>query len=588
MSRPVPVPGREQIMGAATGRTLEEHYELLEVLGRGSFSVVHRARHRQTGEVFACKVIDKWSIHNRQRLANEIEVLQRVSHPSVIRLHDIFETDRVLALVTDIAAGGELFDKIVDKGHYSEKEASEVVRCLLSAIGHLHSHGIVHRDIKPENILLARPGSDVDVKLSDFGLAKIFSGDEAGTPGALGASADDGALGAAAGSCGGNAAAFGGGAYGRARAFTVCGTDYYVAPEVLRQAGYTHACDLWSLGVVLYILLSGCPPFYEGNEEGISVQRKIVSGSYSFPDRYWSEVSAEAKDLVSRLLQVDPAQRYTVQQSLAHPWVTRQGVSSGSLPRQNAELFRTFNNKRKNSVAGSPLVGSYSLFGSLQSPADSSFHMPGKHKRIAPGPPAAQLPAHAAVGLPPQPAHTAAGAPGGGCACGNGGWCGCACGNGGWCGCADGAAAGGKACGGGGGGLAAGGLSAAAARPPPPPPHARDDPGAAHAASACEGGRAGGGHARDVAPFSATATVGGGVPIPGSGSGGGGGGARGVPIPHAAHCGNPHLGGHPHLNSLCAHGAADLSGAGSLSASPPVGLLSASPNPGGAAFLMEI
>lgn len=231
----------------------------------------------------------------------------------------MFETERILALVTDIATGGELFDKIVEKGkeqrchvqgphapltpvfharagHYSEKEASEVTARLLDAIKHLHAVGIVHRDIKPENILLEGADSDVDVKLSDFGLAKVFSGDEMGTtPDNLYGAREPAPFVRAHGPD-----ARGCWAAGRARAFTVCGTDYYVAPEVLQQAGYTSACDLWSIGVVLYILLSGCPPFFEGGEEGISVQRKIIAGNYTFPDKYWADVSAEAKVRVQR------------------------------------------------------------------------------------------------------------------------------------------------------------------------------------------------------------------------------------------------------------------------------------------------
>jgi len=516
MSQPVPVPGRAPLVGTATGRTLEEHYEILDVLGRGSFSVVHRARHRQTDDVFACKLIDKWSIHNRQRLANEIEVLQRVTHPSVIRLHDIFETDRFLALITDIAGGGELFDRIVDKGHYSEKEASEVIARLLHAIDHLHRAGIVHRDIKPENILLEGPESAVDVKLSDFGLAKIFSGDEAG-------SAPD--------------------QFHRARAFTVCGTDYYVAPEVLQQAGYTQACDLWSVGVVLYILLSGCPPFYEGGEEGISVQRKIIAGKYSFPDRYWGQVSPEAKDLVTNLLQTDPARRFTVQQALGHAWIRGNGVSVGQLPVRNVESLRTFNNKRKNSVAGSPLVGSYSVFGSVQSPAEASFHMPGKHRRLgasiphshfAGGPACGSVPEGGELegGRAPAPSSVLAGGPGGqGLA-------------------ADGFARPQASRVGGlgaslGGSLGAGSFGGAGMH-------------AAHQGSYGMGGLA--------AP--------GGMSIPGAGGGAGpgsGGCGGGMPIPGAARARH--------------HGQQDVTG--SLSASPPTAMLSASPNPG-AAFLMEM
>jgi len=211
--------------------------------------------------------------------------LKQVNHPNVVGLKDMFETASTLYLVMELVTGGELFDKIVEKGQYSEKEASVIVKQILSAVGYLHSQGIAHRDLKPENLLL-KGSDDTTVMLSDFGLSKIIGEDKLME--------------------------------------TACGTPYYVAPEVLQAAGYDKEVDLWSVGVITYLVLCGFPPFY--GESLPEVFEQIMSAQFDFPDPYWTEVSPQAKDFIQKLLVIDPHKRLTAQQALDHPWISAGGV----------------------------------------------------------------------------------------------------------------------------------------------------------------------------------------------------------------------------------------------------------------------
>jgi len=173
----------------------------------------------------------------------------------------------------------------VEKGNYTEKEASVVVKKILSAVDYLHSIGIAHRDLKPENLLL-KSEADTEVMLSDFGLSKIISQDT--------------------------------------MMQTACGTPYYVAPEVLSATGYGPEVDCWSIGVITYLLLCGFPPFYgEGLPE---VFEQILKGAYEFPEPYWDNISKDAKDFISKLLVIDPRKRYTTKQALKHRWIEHEGA----------------------------------------------------------------------------------------------------------------------------------------------------------------------------------------------------------------------------------------------------------------------
>jgi len=219
-------------------------------------------------------------------LKTEVEILKKVNHPNIVGLKDMFESDTELCLVMELVTGGELFDKIVEKGQYTEKEASIIVKKLLQAVEYLHNNNIAHRDLKPENLLL-KSVNDTEVMLSDFGLSKIV-GQESMME-------------------------------------TACGTPYYVAPEVLNASGYDKEVDLWSVGVITYLLLCGFPPFYGDTLPAVFEQ--IMKAEFDFPDPYWTDISVEAKDLIKKLLVVDSKHRLTATQALKHTWIEKGGSS---------------------------------------------------------------------------------------------------------------------------------------------------------------------------------------------------------------------------------------------------------------------
>jgi len=316
-----------------TRADFEALFEVGDIVGRGQSSVVRVVRRRDNGQIFACKFIDKFAAIGAQKIRDEIKVLMSIRHPNIVSLHGVFETERDLRLIVDYVPGGELFDRIVKKKFYSEREASEVVASLLSAVAFLHSKNIVHRDIKPENILLASPQNDTDIKLSDFGVAKMFED-----------MSED--------------VSMGGESFSpptspkprRQRAYTALGTDYYVAPEVIKGEGYGKQVDMWSVGVVTYILLCGFPPFSDPLGDVSRIYARIRDGIFDFPSPYWDTVSEVAKDFVRRLLTVDPEQRITAQMALAHPWIVRRSVvleNSNPLSPHHASFFRKFNSQRR-------------------------------------------------------------------------------------------------------------------------------------------------------------------------------------------------------------------------------------------------
>jgi len=257
------------------------------VLGRGTFATVRTGIHKKSGDLFAIKIIDKqkfmMNARRKDALMDEVRVLTSVSHENIIKIQEVFETAKSLYLVLELVTGGELFDRVV-KGALPEAAAKSMFVQMLNSIAYLHGQGIVHRDLKPENILLKSEDSDI-IKLSDFGLSRII---------------DDGSF-----------------------MKTICGTPQYVAPEILnaQKEGYGKAVDLWSLGVILYVLLSGCMPFDEDEGGKGSLFEKVKKGLYKFPPKYWKHISEGPKDLIRGLLVVDPAARLTVQQALQHPWL---------------------------------------------------------------------------------------------------------------------------------------------------------------------------------------------------------------------------------------------------------------------------
>jgi len=225
-------------------------------------------------------------------------------------MREMYDTPTKMYLIMELVTGGELFDRIVNRGSYSEKDASHVVRQIVSAIEYLHALGIVHRDLKPENLLYANESHDSDIKIADFGLSRILP--------------DDALL------------------------KTACGTPGYVAPEVLRGKGYGKEVDLWSVGVIMYILLCGFPPFYDDNVQVLFEQ--ILSGHFDFPPTYWAGVSDSAKDLIRKLLNVDPKKRLTATQALEHPWLRGETAPDVHLA-STVKSMKSFNARRKLKLA---------------------------------------------------------------------------------------------------------------------------------------------------------------------------------------------------------------------------------------------
>uniref|UniRef100_A0A665UDM5 Calcium/calmodulin-dependent protein kinase Ia n=1 Tax=Echeneis naucrates TaxID=173247 RepID=A0A665UDM5_ECHNA len=261
---------------------IKEHYDFKEVLGTGAFSEVVLAEEKRTQRLVAIKCIPKKALEGKENnIENEIAVLHRIKHANIVSLEDIFESTSHLYLVMQLVSGGELFDRIVEKGFYTERDASQLIHQILDAVKYLHDMGIVHRDLKPENLLYYSMEEDSKIMISDFGLSKIEG----------------------AGSV----------------MSTACGTPGYVAPEVLAQKPYSKAVDCWSIGVISYILLCGYPPFYDENDAKLFEQ--ILKAEYEFDSPYWDDISDSAKDFICHLMEKDPLKRYTCEQALQHPWI---------------------------------------------------------------------------------------------------------------------------------------------------------------------------------------------------------------------------------------------------------------------------
>eukprot|EP01135_Chromosphaera_perkinsii_P010608 Nk52_evm8s2192 gene=Nk52_evmTU8s2192 len=291
---------------------LLKHYELREMLGRGSFSTVLKCVHKKTSAEYACKIVNRISgigKNNDATIDEEIRLLRKFHHPNIVKLVEDFSTPQNAYLIMELVTGGELFDQIVLRKFYSETDASKLIRQALSAVNHMHQNGVVHRDLKPENLLCTGQGDSI--KISDLGLATFAQG-ESGLK-------------------------------------LMCGTPGYVSPEVLSRTGYGPKVDSWSLGVILYILLCGFPPFsHKDDGELLKISRE---GKYKYPSPYWDHISESAKDLIDNLLVVDPSRRYSVEQALRHPWIASGEMALNEHLESTIEQLKKFNARRKFKVA---------------------------------------------------------------------------------------------------------------------------------------------------------------------------------------------------------------------------------------------
>ncbi|KAI6187147.1 Protein kinase domain-containing protein [Aphelenchoides besseyi] len=265
--------------------SVSDRYEFRETLGTGAFSRVIKAECRfEPGTMVAIKL----------------------RHANIVQLYDTYEERAYVYLVMELVTGGELFDRIVQKGSYTERDASNLIKQVLEAVSFMHNNGVVHRDLKPENLLYYNEDEDSKIMISDFGLSKT----------------EDSGLMA-----------------------TACGTPGYVAPEVLQQKPYGKAVDVWSIGVIAYILLCGYPPFYDENDANLFAQ--IIKGEYEFDSPYWDEISDSAKDFISHLMCCDPERRYSCEQALAHPWISGNTAGTKDIHNSVATHLKRSMAKRK-------------------------------------------------------------------------------------------------------------------------------------------------------------------------------------------------------------------------------------------------
>uniref|UniRef100_A0AAY4ET47 calcium/calmodulin-dependent protein kinase n=1 Tax=Denticeps clupeoides TaxID=299321 RepID=A0AAY4ET47_9TELE len=311
-------------MAATTCTRFTDEYQLYEELGKGAFSVVRRCMKISSGQEYAAKIINtkKLSARDHQKLEREARICRLLKHPNIVRLHDSISEEGFHYLVFDLVTGGELFEDIVAREYYSEADASHCIQQILEAVLHCHQMGVVHRDLKPENLLLASKLKGAAVKLADFGLAIEVQGDQQAW-------------------------------------FGFAGTPGYLSPEVLRKDPYGKPVDMWACGVILYILLVGYPPFWD--EDQHRLYQQIKAGAYDFPSPEWDTVTPEAKDLINKMLTINPTKRITAAEALKHPWICQRSTVASMMHRQETvECLKKFNARRKLKVLYSKL----SLMGS--------------------------------------------------------------------------------------------------------------------------------------------------------------------------------------------------------------------------------
>ena len=274
---------------------IEDTYKILSKLGKGSFGSVYKVMHIKSGLIRAMKVIKKESVKfqdDDKKFLKEIEILIQLEHPNIIKIFEYFTDDINYYLITEYISGGELYEGLIKIKNFNEFKCEYILNQILSAIYYLHSNNIVHRDVKPENILISKSTNDLlSIKLIDFGSCNYIKKNEN---------------------------------------FTLkVGSPYYIAPEVLKH-DYNSKCDIWSIGVILYILLVGYPPFKAKNKTELF--NMIKRGNYSMEGTDWNRVSSGAKDLLKHMLEYDYNKRYSAEECLNHPWIKKfEGVTSGQL-----------------------------------------------------------------------------------------------------------------------------------------------------------------------------------------------------------------------------------------------------------------
>eukprot|EP01068_Selenidium_serpulae_P017666 Selendium_serpulae@DN6395_c1_g1_i6.p1 len=318
---PLPIFDRSRIVKQEVlvdGTSIGDYYDInIGSLGKGSYGSVIKAKEKRSGAIRAVKIVNKPKIENITRLKREIQIMKRLDHPNIIKLFEVYEDTKNLYLVLELCTGGELFDRIIKSGHFSERYAASLMKQVFNAIAYCHSNDVMHRDLKPENLLYADASPLSALKVIDWGFAARCPNNH--------------------------------------KFSSVVGTPYYVAPEVL-FGNYDKNCDIWSAGVVLYILLCGYPPFHgKDNQE---ILRKVKMGEYTFDPRHWKRVSEKAKALIRQMLMYDPRRRISAASAQQHEWILHytQPVPSventlssklGSDLMEKFKAFQRFNKMKK-------------------------------------------------------------------------------------------------------------------------------------------------------------------------------------------------------------------------------------------------
>ncbi|XP_061606860.1 serine/threonine-protein kinase 33 isoform X2 [Phyllopteryx taeniolatus] len=294
---------------------VEEIYTIGKKLGHGSYGVVYEGTHIRTQTQWAIKTVCKAEPGSTKikMLEQEIKILKQVAHPNILHLEEIYETAQMTYLITELCVGGELKQVLQHKQFFPEEEARHIIGCLADAITYLHKKNIMHRDLKLENILVKNSLDDyngkLDIKVADFGLSVKTLG--VGSENILS---------------------------------DVCGTPIYMAPEMMSQRGYTHWCDMWSVGVIMYILLCGEPPFVSKSKENRLKEIRTIGVQFSSP--IWDTVSDAAKTVVTCLLKENPAYRMSANQLRDNPWITGD-TSTPAMPLNALEMMHNFHEQEK-------------------------------------------------------------------------------------------------------------------------------------------------------------------------------------------------------------------------------------------------